>query len=268
MEPRLEQPSKSVSLTVADGLATLTLDREHGNAIDSDMVDGLRTACRMLASDPLVRGALLTARGTLFSPGLDLQVLIDYDRDEMQDFMTRFSGAMLALFAFPKPLVAAVSGHALAGGCLMAATADRRILRRGVRVGLNAIRVGVPLPFGSALILREVVHGPRIEEIALLGRNYSDEAALEAGLAHELHDGSGFEAACRERLREIATRDPLAFATTKRYLRSGAVERIRAHDDALRGEFLDCWFSDSTRRRIEEIVNELRGKSREKKEES
>jgi enoyl-CoA hydratase/carnithine racemase len=258
-----EQPSESVSVSIADGLATLTLDREHGNAINADMVDGLRRACRAVAADESVRGVLLTARGKLFSPGLDLQELVDYDREEMDHFMACFSAAMLALFVLPKPLVAAISGHALAGGCLMAATADRRILQNGAKVGLNAIRVGVPLPFGSALILREAVHNPRIEELALLGRNYVDDEAVAVGIAHELHEERGFEAYCRERLREFSARDPLAFATTKRYLRSGAAERIRAQDDALRPEFLDCWFSDPTRARLGAMVAELRAKSEE-----
>lgn len=249
--------SRSVSITVDGGLATVRLDREHGNAINADMVDGLLTACRELSTDSGVRGVMLASVRSLFCPGLDLRELIHYDRAAIDEFMASFSEAVLSLFTLPKPLVAALGGHALAGGCLLAVTADRRILRRGCRVGLNAIRVGLPLPFGMALILREAVHSSRLEEAALLGRNYADEQAVEAGIVHELHDGEGFEAYCREQLERMASREPAAFAITKRYLRAATVDRIRADDARHRGEFLDCWFAGPTRRRMEQMVEEL-----------
>jgi enoyl-CoA hydratase len=247
-----------VRLSVEDGLATVRLDREHGNAIDPGMVDGLQAVFSELGDDPAVRGVLLAASGKLFCPGLDLQVLIDYDRPRMREFMERFGAATLTLYALPKPMVAAISGHALAGGCLLALTADRRILRRGALVGLNEVRIGVPLPYGQALMLREAVVPFRLEEIALDGRNFSDEEALAAGIVHEVHPEEGFEERCRERLLDLASRDPLAYAATKRYLRSAAVERIRTNDARLREEFLDCWFSEGARRRIAEVVASLR----------
>ena len=252
--------SRPVSTVVDEGLATVRLAREHGNAIDADMVEGLRAACGELAVDPGVRGVMLAGGRSLFCPGLDLRELIHYDRAAMEAFMADFSAAVLSLFTLPKPLLAALEGHALAGGCLLAVTADRRILRRGRRVGLNAIRVGLPLPFGMALILREAVHSSRLEEAALLGRNYSDEQAVEAGIVHELHEAEGFEQYCLDQLERMASKEPAAFATTKRYLRSATVERIRAHDARHRGEFLDCWFAAPTRRRMQQMVDELERK--------
>jgi len=249
--------SRSVTVALDEGLATVRLAREHGNAINADMVDGLLAACRELSADPGVRGVMLATGRPMFCPGLDLRELIDYDRGRMDRFMARFSEAVLSLFTLPKPLLAALDGHALAGGCLLAVTADRRVLRRGCRVGLNAIRVGLPLPYGMALILREAVHSSRLEEAALLGRNYEDEQAVEAGIVHELHDGKGFEPYCREQLERMASREPSAFATTKRYLRSATVDRIRADDERYRDEFLDCWFSAPARRRMKRMVEEL-----------
>ena len=104
--------------------------------------------------------------------------------------------------------------------------------------------LGVPLPFGVTTILREAARTPRTEEVALLGRNYIGAEAIGVGLAHEVLPEEGFEEACLERLGEYASRDPKAYGMTKRYLRSGAVERIRANDAMLIEQFLDCWFSD------------------------
>ena len=151
---------------------------------------------------------------------------------------------MLTLYTLSKPLVAAIHGHAIAGGFLLTLTADWRILREGAKVGLAEIRVGVPFPFGIAMILREAVPRASLEELALFGRNYDDRQALQAGLVHELAPSRRVRGspAC-ERLEELAASDPEAFAITKRYLRSATVERIRANDAQFAAEFLDSWFA-------------------------
>jgi enoyl-CoA hydratase len=243
-----------VDVSLSDGIATVRLAREHGNAIDETLAEDLLRACRDLGSDPSVRGALLAASGKLFCPGLDLRDLLAYDRPSMARFLATFSDMVLALYMLPLPVCAAIEGHALAGGLILALTADWRVLRQGALVGLNEVRVGVPLPFGVALLVREAVPPGRREEVALLGRNYAGEAAVAAGLVHEVHEGAGFEAHCRTRLGELAARDRLAFARTKEYLRAATAERFAREDASHRDEFLDCWFSPGTRGRIEEIV--------------
>ena len=128
---------------------------------------------------------------------------------------------------------AAIHGHALAGGCVLGLCADWRVLRRGALIGLNEVKVGVPLPFGVALIVRDAVPRHALPAVALLGRNFSDEAALAAGLADELAEPGEVEAAARARLEELLDKDPAAFSVTKRYLRSPAIERIRANNRLL-----------------------------------
>ena len=248
----------AVTVSAENGLATFRLSREHGNAIDLDLVEALIDACRRTSSDSSIRGVLLASSGSLFCPGFDLQVLVDCGREEMDRFMRGFHECLLALYSFPAPVVAALSGHAVAGGCILALTADWRVLRRDAMIGLNEVRVGVPLPYGVAHVLRDSVHRPRLEEVALLGRNYTNEEALATGLVHEVHEEAGFEDHARARLEEFASKDPGAFAATKRYLRSFTLERIRSEEAAHRAEFLDRWFSSATRRRIEAIVEGLR----------
>jgi enoyl-CoA hydratase len=247
-----------VTWTVHDGLATIRLGREHGNAIDASLTEDLLRCVLETAQDPSVRGAILASRGKIFCPGLDLQDLLDLDRPTVAAFMTRFRKCLLALYTYPKPLVAALGGHALAGGCILALTADWRVLRRGALVGLNEIRVGLPLPYGVAQVLRASVHPNRLEEVALLGRNYTDDEAVATGLVHEVCDGAGFDEHCAARLEGFASKDPTAFARTKTYLRAATVERIVRGDAERLDEFLDCWFSETTRRRVTELVAELR----------
>jgi enoyl-CoA hydratase/carnithine racemase len=174
-------------------LAVLRLDKSRGNAIDEELVGELRQACADLEADDGVRGVLLaSAHPKLFCPGLDLVSLVEYDRARLQRFMTAFGLMLSALYGLRKPVVAAVSGHAVAGGCILAMAADWRVLRRGgVTIGLNEVKVGVPLPLSVCALLRATVPPGSLSRVALLGRNFADEEALAAGLADELSGGAG-----------------------------------------------------------------------------
>jgi len=247
----------AVTLVREGAIGWVRLERAHGNAINDHLVEGLLTALAEAESDPAIGGIGLAAAGKIFCPGLDLQELSRLDRPAMDRFMRRFSAAVLALYTFPKPVVAAIHGHALAGGSVLGVCADWRVVRRGALVGLNEVKVGVPLPFGVALIVRDAIPRTALSAVALLGRNFSDEAAVAAGLADELADAGRVEAVARERLEEYVSKDPVSFSVTKRYLRSPVVERIRAANHLLLAEWLDCWFSEGTRARVGAILAEL-----------
>jgi hypothetical protein len=145
-----------IRIDVDRGLAVVRLDKARGNAIDEPLVRELLAATRRLEEDAAVRGVLLTsANPKIFCPGLDLVTLYDYDRAAMERFMLLFSEMVAALYGLAKPVVAGVNGHAVAGGCILALTADYRVLRRGgAQIGLNEVKVGVPLPWSVAVLLR------------------------------------------------------------------------------------------------------------------
>lgn len=244
------------------GLARVRLDKARGNAIDEALAGDLLAAVRELEADSAVAGVLLcSAHPKLFCPGLDLVSLSSYDRPALERFLGVFGKLVAALYGFPRPLVAALSGHAVAGGCVLALTADLRVLRRGAQIGLNEVKVGVPLPWSVATLLRASVPPSALTKVALLGENFSDEAALESGLVHELAEAEGFEDTCAARLRELVERDAYALATTKRYLREPVLEAMRAKERERTVEFLDGWFSDTTRERILAVVASLGSKS-------
>ena len=237
-------------------LAVLRLDKARGNAIDETLVDELMAAGTTLEADPAVRGVLLaSAHPKLFCPGLDLVGLLEYDRPSMQRFMGKFAALVWGFYGLRKPVVAAVSGHAIAGGCILALTADHRVLARGgVQIGLNEVRIGVPLPWSVAVLLRATVPAGALARVALLGRNFADDEALQAGLADELADATGFEDFCLKRLEEFAEKDPTGVGTTKAWLRADALREMQKEEGRLSRDWLDAWFSDATRARISEIV--------------
>jgi enoyl-CoA hydratase len=246
----------AIRLEKTGGLVTARFDKPRGNSIDEPFVKELAQVARDLGADPGVQGVMLaSAHPKLFCPGLDLVTLLDYDRKAMQRFMGLFTEMVWALYSLRKPVVAAVGGHAVAGGCILALTADFRVLKRGgVQMGLNEVKVGVPLPWSIMVLLRASVPPTALAPVALLGRNFADEEALAAGLADQLADGDGFEGFCQARLEEFADRDPAAVAVTKAYLRDGVLREMRARETEEMGTWLDRWFSDSARERIRQIV--------------
>jgi enoyl-CoA hydratase/carnithine racemase len=242
-------------------LAILRLDKARGNAIDEAMTEALLDAVTALADDDQTRGVLLTsAHPKLFCPGLDLVALVEYDRPAMERFMDRFEAATLALYGLRKPLVAAVTGAAVAGGCILALTADHRVLRQGAPIGLNEVRVGVPLPWWVISLLRASLTPAAFTRVALLGRNFTDDEARETGLVHEVLPGDGLESAALARLEELASRDGRALGATKAWLRHPVLMEMRAGGAERQSEFLDAWFSSGAQQKIHETVASLTGR--------
>jgi enoyl-CoA hydratase len=251
----------TVQIEIRDGIGTMRLAGPRGNALSPQLVSDLSSALRTVGGEASVRAVhLASAHPKLFCPGLDLVSLSEIDRAEMGAYMLDFSTLLTDLFALKKPVVAAVNGAAVAGGCLLALTADWRIVKRGAPMGLNEVKVGVPLPWSAVMLLKTAAPSSVLGAVALLGRNFEGEAAVAAGLSSEAVDADGFDAAVAERLAEFAEKDAYAFGVTKGYLRGAAVASMRERDTALLDEFLDGWFSEGTQARIQKAVAALKAK--------
>jgi enoyl-CoA hydratase/carnithine racemase len=253
----LEFDGIRLAVDAGTGVAEIVMRRPKANAINAGTCAALGAAFARAEEDPGVRAVVLRSEAKLWCPGLDLSELSGYDRPAMREFMGRFSACVLALVDFPKPVVAAIGGHAVAGGCVLALTADWRVLRDGAHVGLNEVRIGVPLPYGVARLVQDSVPPHRLVEVGIVGRNFGGEDAVAAGLVQEAAGADAFDDRCRERAAELASREGAAYAATKRYLRAGAAEALRIGDSLYGEEWLDCWFSEPVRERIAGIVASL-----------
>jgi Delta3-Delta2-enoyl-CoA isomerase len=240
-------------------LACLRLDKERGNAIDEALVDALMAGLDALGRDDTVRGVLLcSGKPKMFCPGLDLIALETYDASGLARFISRFSKLVRALYGFPKPLVTAVNGTAVAGGCILALASDERLLRRGAAIGLNEVKIGVPLPWSVTVLVRGAIPPPSWTEVALAGSNFSDEEAVRVGLANAVLEVKGFETACIARLARLADKDGAAYSATKRYLREGLLAEMQAQEAYRAPEFVNAWFSAETSERRRQIVETLK----------
>jgi 3,2-trans-enoyl-CoA isomerase len=241
-------------------LGILRLDKGRGNAIDDALLEDLTKWAVEAASDDQLRGVLLaSAHPKLFCPGLDLVSLIDRDREAMRDFMGRFAQVLWGLFGLLKPVVASINGHAVAGGCILALTADYRLLARGAaQIGLNEVKIGVPLPWSVVMLLKSTVAPGSLSEVALLGRNFADAEAVRVGLVDALADRDQLEQEALARLQEFAEKDQLAFGATKGWMRSQTVATMKAHESETADVWLDAWFSAPTRERLRHVVDSLK----------
>lgn len=243
--------------TLEDGIVVLTLDRPRANAFDPALVTALFRAVRAAAQAPAL---LLASSQKLFSAGWDLPVVRALPRDQMTAFVGGFCGLVRELFTFPAPVVAALPGHAIAGGLIIAATADERIASEGKgELGLSEVALGVPIPRACYEIFRHVLGDRGAERLAAAGDNVTIARAYEIGLVDRIVPAEGARTAAIERARELAGRSLEAYAEIKRRSREDAVFRF---DRSFEGDpFLDFWFSDETRRRIDALIARLTKKS-------
>ena len=241
-----------IELAEQDGVAVLRLAHGKVNAMSMEFCEALTARFAEISS---ARAVVMTATGRTFSAGVDLVRLLEGGAPYVRKFLPVLSEMFATVFSHPAPVVAAINGHAVAGGCILALTADYRILRRGgVQVGLNEVKVGVPLPWSVALLLRASVPAAALTQVALLGRNFADDDAIAVGLADQLADADGFEDFCLARLGEFADKDAASVAVTKGYLRQGVLREMRAREAAEIPVWLDRWFSEPTRERIRRTV--------------
>jgi len=235
-------------------VSILTMARGKVNALDEAMVDTLREALQSLERDSRVRAVALAGQGSFFSFGFDVPALYDYPPGDFMRFLGKFTGLYISLFTFPKPLVAALNGHAVAGGCMLATTADYRVMASGkARISLNEVTFGASLFAGSVEMLVHAVGQRRAEAIALEGAMFPAEAAHAIGLVDEVVPPEVVVARAVEIAARMAARDAVAYASIKRLLRGPAAERIRLSEEDSLKRFVEIWYSPTTRELLKSI---------------
>lgn len=230
--------------TEIHGIETLRIEHGKANALDVELCRELGGA--LLEAESREGALILTGAGTIFSAGVDLFRIVDGGREYIAQFLPALSDLFLRLFLAPRPVVAAVNGHAIAGGCILACACDYRVMGDGQgRIGLPELHVGVPFPASAIELLRSVTDPARLHEFLLVGRTYEPRDAMAAGLVNEV----AAPAAVLERAaaigRDLGSRPAASYRITKQFLRGPAAERIRAAERD-RAELIDAWAAPTT----------------------
>jgi enoyl-CoA hydratase/carnithine racemase len=246
------------SIEQIDGVAVVTMASNKVNALDAGFFSDLQATIADLQSGP-PSPVVLTGTGSCFSAGLNLLELYEFDRTTLRAFVDRLGETMLAWFSLPRPTIAAMNGHAIAGGCVIALACDLRIVvdNDDAQIGLNEVQVGIPFPGVPFEITRHALAPERAREVMLTGALYTPEEAHVRGLVDEVVEADALLSRAVAVARTIAPDSLEAYATIKSHLLSPALARIADSRARIDRDFLDVWFSDAARRQMNEVRQRL-----------
>jgi enoyl-CoA hydratase len=249
-------------ITLDAGVALLRMELGRGNAIDQAFVDALHGALDEVERSD-ARAVVLTGQGRVFCGGLDLVTLAPFDRPALERFVLAFDGLFRRVFAFDRPVVAAVNGHAIAGGCILAMACDLRVMADGpYQIGANEVQLGIPFPPATFEIARRATPAPARTAVLLQGKRLSPAEAHRVGLVQRLAPEGEAVAAAREEADQLAAAGPEAVRTVKRDLIAPVQARIDTSYAERTARFVDAWFGPEAQARIGALRDALRAKQK------
>lgn len=227
------------------GVVVLRLDHGPVNALDLELARTLTQTFTDLARSGC-RAIVLTGSGSVFSGGVDLWRLAEGGHAYAEAFLPALSDALEAIFLCPKPVVAAINGHALAGGCVVALAGDRRVMTDGdARIGLTELSAGLPFPSAALEVVRFAIGDHHLNEIALSGARLTGIEATRTHLVDELVGVAEVVDRAVAQALELGTIPEATFRLSKAQMRAEAARRIataRAEHDA---DVISLWGSES-----------------------
>jgi enoyl-CoA hydratase len=215
-----------------DGVAVVRLAHGPVSAMDVELCRAVGEQFRALADDP-ARAVVVTGTGTAFSAGADLRRYLDGGPAYVTEFLPALAEMFHAVFELGKPVVAAVNGHAIAGGGVLAAACDARLMAQGRgRIGVPELRVGVPFPRVALEIVRYAVGDAAARRLVFGAMTYGPDDARTLGLVDEVVPADELRARAVGTARELSSSVPAdTFAATKAQLHRDPLERVTRYSD-------------------------------------
>jgi enoyl-CoA hydratase/carnithine racemase len=239
---------------VIDGVAVLTMIHGKANALDIEFCHAIADRFVDLGKSD-AKAVVLTGQGKIFSAGVDLKRLSEGGADYIRQFLPCLHRLYETVFFHPKPVVAAVNGHAIAGGCVLACCADRRIMAQDVgRIGVPEILVGVPFPALAFEIVRFAVPPRYLPEFTLSGATYASDEALRRGWVDEIAEPEDLLEDAMAVARQLSLLSPAAFTQTKKQIRQPVTERLQAGGVATDKAVTEIWTAPATLAFIRDYV--------------
>jgi enoyl-CoA hydratase/carnithine racemase len=248
-----------IELSEQDGIAIVRMADGKANTMSREFCEALTR--RFGQAQASSRAVVLTGSGNIFSAGVDLLRLVDGGPAYIRTFLPALNAMFATVFGCEKPVVAAINGHAIAGGCVLACAADHRLMRRDAGlIGVTELLVGVPLPPIAMEIMHSAIAPQFLAEAVYSGTRYAPADALARGLLHALIEPDTLIEQAIACARKLADLPPAAFALTKRQLREGALARVR-DAAAIDAAVERIWTSPETIGRIRDYVSRTLRKS-------
>ncbi|MEX2554174.1 MAG: enoyl-CoA hydratase/isomerase family protein [Actinomycetota bacterium] len=246
-----------IDKTFKEEIAILRIEHGPVNALDAELLAAL--ADTLDDVEGRAQAIVLTGTGPAFSAGADLIRLLEEGSHYVEAARPHASRAFERMFTISRPVVAAINGHAIAGGCVIALACDHRIMASGDhRLGLAELKVGVPFPAWALEIVRFAVPAPHLQRLIYSGRLATPDEALVLGLVDEIVAPDQLMERALVIARRLASIPAATFALTKRSLRDPFAERARTAGP-IDDEGMAVWASSETRESVRRFIDRTLG---------
>lgn len=243
-----------------EGVAVLRMEHGKVNAIDTELFLELSSRLGELEHSD-VGAVIITGTGKTFSAGVDLFRVLQGGETYVRQFIPTFVGGLERLFLFPKPVVAAVNGHAIAGGCVLTCACDFRIMAAGAgRIGVPELPVGVPFPPLALRCIQLGSHSAAFQELVYRGQTYDPEEAWKRGLIDQIIPPEELISAATGIAKELAAIQSAAFRLTKHQIRIPIAELARS--SPMQDEIMKAWCDPKTHEAVRAYLEKTLGKSK------
>jgi Delta3-Delta2-enoyl-CoA isomerase len=252
----------TIRIEYQSNYAVLRLSNGKANTINAEMANEILDALLELKTNEQVKGVILTGHGEFFSAGLDVIELYKYNENQMSDFWKLFSRLARRLVAFPKPLIAAITGHSPAGGCVLALGCDYRVMATGnYRIGLNEIPFGIVVPNTIYNLYGFTVGKGNAYKFLLEGKLHTPEEALKCGLVDEITSLEEVEQKAIQQLQVYLKLNTKVWTQSKMNFRNDLLNELNADFESTFEPTLKQWWTPENRALLEHIISSLKKKS-------
>jgi enoyl-CoA hydratase len=245
-----------IEISESGKIRIIRLAHGKANALDLELVRELDIVLRQAGADE-VGAVVLTGTGNIFCAGVHLFRVADGGAPYVKEFLPAFEKLMFTLFGFERPLIVAANGHAIAGGAVLVAAGDYRIIgNKAAKFGYTELLVGVPFPPAAMEIIRFGTPERHQQKLLFTGQTCSAEDAYRRGSADEVTEPDQLmprALAIAEQMAELA---PEGFALTKRQLRADTLRRMREQEAAQGQAVAQIWRSDAAHARIRDYLTD------------
>jgi enoyl-CoA hydratase len=221
----------AVDLERRERVALLTLNRPDAmNALSPEMLDDLDAALQHIEQAPELRAVVLTGAGDkAFTAGADINHMREASPLEARAYARRGHALTNRLESFPKPVIAAVNGYALGGGCELALACDIRLASERARFGLPEVNLGILPGWGGTQRMARATSPGFAKELIFTGRHVGADEARAAGLVNHVHPPEGLVDAAIEMGEVIAAKPPWAIAAAKEVINLALEGDLQGH---------------------------------------
>lgn len=216
-----------VDIQDEEGVTYVTLNDGKANTLNTTSIAAMTAAARELERGR--GGIVLTGTGRFFSAGLDLTEVLTLEASKLQEFAVRFEEMGAAWFGLPRPVVAAINGHCIAGGLIIALTADFRYAAKSeLKLGLNEVALGISLPPIVYHLLEPACSPAEVPAVLLEAKIYGPEEAHRAGLVHRVCEPQDLLPEAAKLAAKMGAAPGPAYADAKAIIRRNAMKKIRS----------------------------------------